>query len=91
MFGFIILFYQSFLAAVVPSHQAENMPEARLCLLLPAILRMNLGLYAVAPSQAPEAAYTTMVLEYVAANNVLVVDLGRQVHEGLEDLRTQAE
>ena len=61
-------------------------PEARLRLLLPAILRMNLGLDAVAPSQAPEAAYTTMVLEHVNADDVLNVDLGSQVHEGLEDL-----
>ena len=52
---------------------------------------MELGLHAVAPSQAPESAYTTMVVGHVTAHNVLDVDLGRQAHEGLEDLGMQVE
>ena len=45
---------------------------------------MNLGLHAQAPSQAPELACTVVVLGHVTANNV---DLERQAHEALEDLR----
>lgn len=52
---------------------------------------MNLSFHAVAPSPASEAAYTTMILGRVRAYDVLDVDLGRQAHERLKNLRMQVE
>ena len=46
---------------------------------------MNIGLHAVAPSQAPEAGFMTMVLGYITAIHVLDVDFGTQIHERHED------